>query len=88
LSILWDVFNARRSVATKAVAQAKGLDLVFVPAGETAHWPPLDRRIFGNLQAAATTRFIAVNSLPGPSELDLNWVIRYSIPLINHSDWD
>jgi hypothetical protein len=43
----------------KKTAEDEEITLVYIPAGQTDEWQPLDRKIFGNLKARAVGRFNA-----------------------------
>ena len=54
--ILWDLHSSHRSDSVKEWAANHDVALTFVPAGQTDHWQPLDRRIFGSLKQRALQR--------------------------------
>jgi hypothetical protein len=65
--LMWDVYTAHRAEEVKSFAQEIGIRLEFIPLGMTAECQPLDRRIFGNLEAQVRRRFNdywAVNQSP------------------------
>ena len=41
----------------KAAAADKNIGLLFIPAGQTDYWQPLDNKVFGALKAAARRKF-------------------------------
>jgi hypothetical protein len=76
LAVVWDVFAAHRAEPVKKVAVAVGTQLIFVPAGQTPYWQPLDYRIFGNLKGNAKAQFNAAQLRPNPPALNLRWGLR------------
>jgi hypothetical protein len=48
LMLILDFYKAHRTVAFHGKAKELGIELLFVWAGGTSLFPPLDRRIFGN----------------------------------------
>jgi hypothetical protein len=53
LSVILDTYSAHRSAEVPAIARLWGINLVFIPPGCTDRLQPLDRRVFGVLNAYA-----------------------------------
>jgi hypothetical protein len=56
-SLIFDVYATHRTERVLAAAEANDVELLFVPAGGTGRFQPLDRRIFGELTARARAEF-------------------------------
>ena len=56
-ALLWDVYATHRTPLIKQYAQAHNIPLLFIPAGQTGEYQPLDFRIFGSLKARAKSEF-------------------------------
>jgi hypothetical protein len=70
LTVVWDAFAMHRAERVKTFAAAKGIQLVFVPAGQTLYWQPLDCHIFGSLNVNAKAQFNAAQLRPNSPTLD------------------
>jgi hypothetical protein len=57
LMLITDVDKANRAVAFQGKAKELGIELLFVPAGGTSRFQPLDRRIFGELKSRVRAAF-------------------------------
>jgi hypothetical protein len=57
LVLVWDVFASHRDKMVVASAFEDGIQLLFVPAGQTGDWQPLDKRVFGELKGKMNERF-------------------------------
>lgn len=73
--LIWDCYSSHRSQATKDFASSNGIGMLFVPAGQTGTWQPLDFRIFGNLKNKAKARF------------DENDVVNFSLSAPQKINW-
>ena len=69
--LLWDVHASHRHESVKQAAQEHGICLSFIPAGQTAIWQPLDRRIFGIVKQKAKLRFQEVIIRKGLENVDM-----------------
>jgi hypothetical protein len=57
LMLMLDVYKAHRTVIFQGKAKELGIELLFVPAGGTSQFQPLDRRTFGKLKSLARAAF-------------------------------
>ena len=57
-SLVWDVHSSHRSADVVACARQRKINLLFVPAGQTGEYQPLDRRVFGVLKKQAHRLFL------------------------------
>jgi hypothetical protein len=55
--LIWDVFSAHREKNIVALAERLRIKLVFIPAGQTDRYQPLDRRVFGPMKERAKEEF-------------------------------
>jgi hypothetical protein len=55
--LILDVYPSHRAEAVLAVAEADDVELLFVPAGATGRFQPMDRRVLGELKARARAEF-------------------------------
>ena len=51
--VLWDLHASHRDEQVKAWAEKEEIGLLYIPAGQTNEWQPLDRRVFGSLKSKA-----------------------------------
>jgi hypothetical protein len=58
------------------MADENELSLIYIPAGQTGYWQPLDRRIFGNLKGRAKGRFNMAHCGREIPKLNMIWAIR------------
>jgi hypothetical protein len=58
--LIWDVFAAHRDQAVKDLAEELNIQLIFIPAGQTDEYQPLDRRIFGPMKQMARARWASL----------------------------
>ena len=56
-SLLWDVYPSHKTDDIKNYATNNGIELHFIPAGQTGEWQPVDYRIFGSLKQRARAEF-------------------------------
>jgi hypothetical protein len=56
-ALILDVYPTHRTDRVIEIAAANDVELLFVPAGGTGRFQPLDRRIFGELKARARAEF-------------------------------
>jgi hypothetical protein len=54
--LLWDVYASHRAEAVKLHAASKHIRLIYVPAGGTSEYQPLDRHVFGDVKSRALAR--------------------------------
>jgi hypothetical protein len=55
--LLWDVFSAHRDARIMRIARSLNIELIFIPAGQTDRYQPLDRRVFGPMKERAKEEF-------------------------------
>ena len=55
--LIWDVYAAHRAEIVQNKARELNIELLFVPAGGTSQYQPLDVRIFGELKSRARKKF-------------------------------
>jgi hypothetical protein len=70
LMLIRDVYKAHPTVAFQGKAQELGIELLFVPAGGTSRFQPLNHRLFGELKShagAAFQRFTRETGMQGVS---------------------
>jgi hypothetical protein len=58
LLLVWDVFSAHRDAEVKTEAARLNIELIFILAGMTDKWQPLDDRIFGSLKKRAQQTWV------------------------------
>ena len=63
LILILDVYRAHLTDDVKEFAKARHIELLFVPPGCTSLYQPLDRRVFGELKAAARREFNRLDRL-------------------------
>ena len=51
--LLWDLYSSHRNAEIQKWAGEQHVNLVFVPAGQTSIWQPLDSKISGALKSKA-----------------------------------
>lgn len=51
--VVWDLHASHRDEQVKAWAEKEEIGLLYIPAGQTNEWQPLDRRVFGSLKSKA-----------------------------------
>jgi hypothetical protein len=56
-ALILDVYPTHRTDRVFAIAEAYDVELLFVPAGGTGRFQPMDRRVFGELKARARAAF-------------------------------
>jgi hypothetical protein len=56
-TLIWDVSSAHREQSVRESAANKRVRLLYIQAGMTGAFQPLDRRVFQSLKARARTRF-------------------------------
>ena len=66
--LILDVYPSHRTAAVQELANELDIELLYVPAGGTSLYQPLDRRIFGELKSRARRKFSIMNSLYGPPD--------------------
>ena len=55
--LIWDLHSSHRTASVREEASSLGIGILFIPAGQTDHWQPLDKRVFGALKAKAREEF-------------------------------
>lgn len=55
--LIWDLHTSHNTDRVKQAAADKGIGLLFIPAGQTDYWQPLDSKVFGALKSAARRKF-------------------------------
>lgn len=79
-ALLWDVYSTHRTENVQRFAAENGIGIMFIPAGQTGEWQPLDFRIFGSLKARAKAEFdrrhVVVRDGYG---LTINWELAIDI---------
>lgn len=60
-ALILDVFPAHRTQAVKDLAKELNIELLFVPAGATDRFQPLDRHIYGGLKSRIRSKFTAAS---------------------------
>lgn len=68
--LILDVYPTHRTDRVFAAAQEDDVELLFVPAGGTGRFQPMDRRIFGELKARARAAFDRRRWLAGGNDID------------------
>jgi hypothetical protein len=87
--LISDIYPSHRTDLVVATAEANDLELLFVPAGATGKFQPLDRRTFGELKARARAEFARRIWVMGESgvgyDVSVEILIRYwnAIPIEN-----
>jgi hypothetical protein len=71
IMLVMDCFSAHTCDEVRAYAEELDIELLFVPAGGTAEYQPLDRRIFGELKSRASHEFDRWNILDGSRNIPL-----------------
>ena len=56
-ALVWDIFPAHQAENVKLKAQELQIELIFVPAGGTSKYQPLDVKVFGELKSRARKKF-------------------------------
>lgn len=73
-ALLWDVYATHRTPRVKQYAEENHIPLLFIPAGQTGEWQPLDFRIFGSLKSRARAQFNRNNIIDqNGKELFIDW---------------
>jgi hypothetical protein len=65
LLLVLDVYKAHRTAKLRQRARELNAELLFVPAGGTSLYQPLDRRVFGELKSRARHAFGQLASRTG-----------------------
>lgn len=72
--------SRNRSAKVKEYAQANGISLQYIPAGQTGEWQPLDFRIFGSLKARTRAAFDSYNITScEENNITINWELAIDI---------
>jgi hypothetical protein len=76
-TVIWDVYASHRSEETKAKVADLGIDLRFIPAGETDAVQPLDQAIFGELKSRARALAVAESAKLGKTQVKATDALRH-----------
>ena len=79
--LIGDLYSVHRSAEIKEWAYQHHINLVFIPAGQTSVWQPLDRRIFGALMSKAQKKLntlCALKQLDTLNMTDAVWILLQS----------
>jgi hypothetical protein len=68
-ALILDVYSTHRTDLVFQTATANDVELLFVPAGATGRFHPMDRRIFGELKARARGEFGLRRWLSGRTDI-------------------
>jgi hypothetical protein len=68
--LVLDVYPSHRTERVFATAESNDVELLFVPAGDTGRFQPLDRRVFGELKSRARAEFGRRLWLAGGADID------------------
>ena len=68
IALILDVYPSHKSDEVKQKAKELNIELLYVPAGGTAMYQPLDRRIFGELKSRARFEMLKLQRLQGPTD--------------------
>lgn len=80
MALLWDVYSAHRTENVKQFAARNDIGMMFIPAGQTGEWQPLDFRIFGSLKARAKAEFDKRHAVHrNGDEYEINWELAIDI---------
>ena len=55
--LIWDLHSSHRKDSVIEYARERNIHLSLVPAGQTAYWQPLDKKVFGALKKKALKHF-------------------------------
>ena len=70
--LIWDVYSSHRSDAVVRKAKELNIELLYVPAGMTSVFQPLDIRIFGELKMRARAAFESLKEKKMSRDLEYN----------------
>ena len=56
-ALVWDIFPAHQAECVVTKAKELKIELLFVPAGGTSQYQPLDVKVFGELKSRARKKF-------------------------------
>jgi hypothetical protein len=76
LTLIWDQYSGHKGDPVESAAIDNGIHLIYIPAGQTDYWQPLDRRIFGNLKGRARGCFNWAYSEDQIPEVNMMWALR------------
>ena len=68
-ALILDVHSTHRTKDVKTKAKELGIELIYVPAGGTSKYQPLDRRVFGELKSRARKKFRILSRKYGDAEM-------------------
>ena len=93
--LIWDLHASHKTDSVKQAATSKGIGLLFIPAGQTDYWQPLDNKVFGALKAAAKRKFDEMMVYRNLTEVDIMDAIEILVkcwselqPGLIKSSWD
>jgi hypothetical protein len=58
--LIWDIFAAQRAKSVKALVEKLNIEVIYIPAGQTDEYQPLDRRFLGPMKQRARGLFGAL----------------------------
>ena len=70
--VIWDVYPSHRSELVCKTAAELFIELLYVPAGATSRFQPLDVRIFGELKMRARAAFEIYKASKGRRDIDFH----------------
>jgi hypothetical protein len=76
VTLIWDQYSGHKGDPVEAMAADNDVQLIYIPAGQTDYWQPLDRRIFGNLKARARGCFNEAHVGYEMPEINMMWALR------------
>jgi hypothetical protein len=79
LVLVWDVFTSHRDNTVVAHAFERGIQLIFVPAGQTGTYQPLDLRVFGELKRKIDQRFDHQHMIDPNVEESPSMAVKYML---------
>ena len=80
ICLLLDVFPAHTTERVRTTAENFNIELLYIPAGATGIYQPLDKRIFGELKSRARCEQHRVTTIKGVRELSFD----ESITILEH----
>lgn len=93
--LVWDLHASHTTDRVRQAANEKGIGLLFIPAGQTDYWQPLDNKVFGALKAAARRQFDEMMVYKSLTEVDIMDAIEILVDCWNRlqtglikSSWD
>jgi hypothetical protein len=75
-ALILDVYPTHRTDTVMAAAAQSDIELLFVPAGGTSEYQPLDYRIFGELKSRARAEITRLTAIGGGANVDCDQSFR------------